>query len=144
MAQTWTSSYDAPILVSSNEPLVVSISRVNAPTPLLMMQLRASGQGQQALSGFGISATYAPVVESERVASVGDLMAEISASRQEFWQVQPWRDVEEIANHVQGDGTDPMRMALADSIRQHQRGFAWKGGIGEQSNESPAQENKED
>lgn len=89
-----------PPLVLKGEPLVVDI-RVGTDGPLLM---RLTVQSLEYISHLELKT---------RGRSVQDLEV-----RTRLANGTPWRSVEEIARYVEGDSTDPQRIALADGIRE--------------------------
>lgn len=116
-------SFRDPFFVKGNERLAVTISRESGEL-LVRFNLEKSDKAR-ALRSFQLQASYFEMNNelSGRFESVDAITEMFSGSTRstEFQHIQPWRDVEEIAEHVQGDGTDPLRIALADSIRQCQR-----------------------
>ena len=55
-----------------------------------------------------------------RATGIG-FLADQEARKSLLVEAQPYRAIEDIARYVAGDGTDPLRVALADGIRSGRR-----------------------
>lgn len=125
----WSTSFHDPVLIDSGDRLLITIARMSQPdVPIVRIPLEPDKTARLLTNfQFQIAATYItdPVQElpDGSFNSMDDMLNAFKtpSSLSRFYQIQPWRDIEEIAAHVEGDSTDPMRIALADSIRQCQR-----------------------
>lgn len=120
----WSTSFHDPLLLNISDRLLITIARLSQPdVPIVRIPLELADEARYLTNfKFQISASYV-TDQAGPFKSTDDMLAALSTptTLHRFYQIQPWRDVEEIAMHVQGDGSEPMRIALADSIRQCQR-----------------------